>query len=198
MKSLRMLLTCLVCVGVCAAQEVPARRDAPPALVILKLKWGRQLDPWRDADRAAGDTSRTVSEPDALNNPGGLQTTSRSPFSPYVYLYSVEVRNDHAKKIRWLSWEFILTDPGSKRELGRQEFVSPLGIGTAKRKTLRGRTRTPPSLVVSAERLGKGKEPTYEGHVEFRCVAYDDGTWWHRPSVQESECVETEKRGKSR
>jgi hypothetical protein len=51
---------------------------------------------------------------------------------------------------------------------------------------------------VSAERAGKDKEPPYDESVEFRCVAYDDGTWWHHPSMQESECVEMEKRGKSR
>jgi hypothetical protein len=82
--------------------------------------------------------------------------------------------------------------------LGRHKFVSFEKIDPAKRKTLRGRTRSLPSRVVSAERLGKDKRSAYEEHVEFRCVAYDDGTWWHHRSMQESECVEAEKRGKSR
>jgi hypothetical protein len=199
MKSLWMLLTFLICAGVCAAQEVPARRDAPPSLVILKLKWERQLDHSPDAGRPAHDGGPSAaSDPDALNNPGGLQTTGRSPFLPYIYQYSVEVRNDHAKKIRWLSWDYVLSDPRSKRELGRHKFVSSEKIGPAKRKTLSGRTRATPLQVVSAERLGKDKGSVYEERVEFRCVSYDDGTWWHHPSMQESECVEAEKRGKSR
>jgi hypothetical protein len=199
MKTLRTLMTFLACAGVCAAQEVAARRDAPPGIVILKLKWERHLDPSPAAARPAPDASRSaVSEPDALSNPGGLQTAGRSPFPPYIYQYSVEVRNDDAKRIRWLSWEYVLNDPGSKRELGRHEFASSEKIGSAQRKTLRGRTRSAPSQVVSAERLGKDKVSIYEDHVEFRCVAYDDGTWWHNSLTQESDCVEAEKRAKSR
>ena len=199
MKSLRMILALLVCASLCAAQGVPARLEAPPGLVILKLKWERQLDLSASSKRPAHDASRSASDPDALNNPGGLMTTAgRSPFPPYVYQYSIEVRNDHAKKIRWLSWEYVLRDPSSKREMGRHKFVSFEEIGPAKRKALHGRTRSLPTRLVSAEGLKDGKEPAYVEHVEFRCVAYDDGTWWHPPSMQESECVETGKRAKSR
>lgn len=179
-------------------QERSTAPPQPPGLVILKLKWERQLDPSPRPPRPAHDASRSASDPDALNNPGGLQTTGRSPFPPYIYQYSVEVRNDRAQSIRWVSWEYVLSEPGSKREMGRHKFVSSEKIGPAKMKTLRGRTHSLPTRVVSAGSLGKGKEPAYAEHVEFRCVAYDDGNWWHHPSLQESECVEMEKRGKSR
>lgn len=198
MKSLGMLLTALACAGVCAAQDAPARQDAPPGFVVLKLKWERRLDVSRDGERAAHDPSRNASDPDALNNPGGLPTASRSPFPPYVYHYSVEVRNDGAKKIKWLSWEYVLSEPGGVKESGRHGFVSAEKIDPAKAKTLRGKTRSTPSRVVSVERLGKEKGAAHVERVEFRCVAYDDGTWWRRPSVRESECVEAERSGKSR
>ncbi|MCA1634121.1 MAG: hypothetical protein LC802_10505 [Acidobacteria bacterium] len=198
MESIRMLLTFLACAGVCAAQGAPARAGAPPSLVVLKLKWERQIDRSPVARPARNTGGSVVSDPDALNNPAGLRTTGWNPFPPYVYIYSVEVRNDHLKQIRWVSWEYVLTDPVSKRELGRHEFFSSEKIGAGKRKTLQGRTRSTPSRVVDAEGLGKGKGTLHEEHVEFRCVGYDDRTWWHHPSSQESECVEAEKRGKSR
>ena len=198
MKSVRLLLLCLVCAGVCAAQEVSVQ-DSPPGLVVLKLKWERQIVAPANLDRPVSDASRSASDPDALNNPGGLPTRSKSPFArlPFLYLYSVEVRNDGAKKIRWASWEYVLSDPGSKKEMGRHKFASSEKIDTAKKKTLRGRTQAPPSRTVSAEGLGKDKGSPYDERVEFRCVKYDDGTWWHHPSVQESDCVEAEKRAKS-
>ncbi|MCA1815634.1 MAG: hypothetical protein LC746_04375 [Acidobacteria bacterium] len=196
MRSPPTLLALLVCACVCAAQDAPPRQDVPPGLVVLRVKWERQLDAARDAGRSPYDASRDASDPDALNNPGGLRTASTNPFPPYVYQYSVEVRNDGAKKIRWLSWEYVLSDPAGKKELGRHEFVSPEKIEPAKKKTLRGRTRSTPARLVTAAGLAKGKRQTYDERVEFRCVAYDDGTWWHRASLTESDCVAAEKRGK--
>jgi hypothetical protein len=199
MKPLHALLTLTACACVCAAQGSPARQDAPHGLAVLRLKWERRLDVSHDGSRPARGARPVASDPDVLSDPGGLQATaSRSPFPPYVYEYSVEVRNDGAKKIRWLSWAYVLSEPGGRRELGRHEFVSREKIDPGRTKTLHGRTRSTPSRVVSVERLAKGKGAAHEERVEFRCVAYDDGTWWHRPSVSESYCAEAEKRRKSR
>jgi hypothetical protein len=198
MKSLGLLLTLLVCPCVCGAQEAPVRPDAPPGLVVLKLKWERRLDPAPNSPRSSHDPSRTATDPDALNNPGGLPTASTSPFPPYVYEYSVEVRNDFAKKIRWLSWVYLLSEPGTRKELGRHEFVTFKKIAPGGKTTLSGRKRSSPSRVISAENLKKKNGPAYEERVEFRCVAYDDGTFWRQPSMPESECAETERRSKSR
>lgn len=191
-------LALLVCACACAAQVAPAQSGAPPGLVVLKLKWERQQGVSRGSGRAPVDANRTFSDPEALNDIGGLQPTGTNPFPPYLYQYSVEIRNDGAKKIRWLSWDYVLSDPVGSKEVGRHEFVSFEKIDPAKRKTLLGSTRSAPLDVVSAAGLGKGKKQTYEERVEFRCVAYDDGTWWHRASIPESYCRETEKIEKKR
>ena len=188
----------LFCLSVCDAQEVPAPQDAPPGLVVLKLKWERRLDPSPNNPRSNPDLSRTAIDPDALNNPGGLPTASTRVFPPYIYEYSVEVRNDYTKKIRWISWAYVLSDPGSKKEVGRHEFNTFDKIAPREKKTLRGRKRSSPSRVVSADNLKKKSGPTYDERVEFQCVAYDDGTFWHRPSMPEADCAETERRAKSR
>ena len=199
MKTPRVLLTLLAGACVCAAQVPSARQDAPPhGLAVVKLKWERRLDVSHKSPAPPPRAGRTASDPDALNNPGELPTRGRSPFPPYVYQYAVEVRNDGAKKIRWISWDYVLGEPGGRRELGRHAFTSAEKIDPGKTKTLRGTTRSAPSQVVSAETLAKGKETEHEERAEFRCVAYDDGTWWHRPSLSEAECVEAEKRAKSR
>lgn len=199
MKPLRALLMSVACANLCVAQVAPApRAAAPPGLAVVKLKWERRLDVSRDGSRPATSGGRTASDPDALNNPIELPTTRRGPFPPYVYQYTVEVRNDGAKKIRWLSWAYVLSGPGGRRELGRHEFASAEKIEPGRQKRLSGRTRSAPSQVVSAEELAKGKAEAHEERVEFRCVAYDDGTWWHGPSTSEAACAEAEKRAKSR
>ena len=198
MKSLALLLTLLAWPVVCAAQEGPAQADAPPGLVVLKVKWERKLDATANIPKPNQDLSRTASDPDALNNDGGLPTAGRSAHPPYVYEYSVEVRNDFGKKIKWLSWVYLLSDPSTRKELGRHEFVTFDKIAPGEKKTLRGRKRSSPSRLISADDLKKKNGPAYEDRVEFRCVAYDDGTVWRRPSITESECDETEMRRKSR
>lgn len=195
MKSLGLLLTLLVCPWVCSAQETPAAQDAPPGLIVLKVKWERQLDP--SPNRSSPEPGRNATERDALNNSGGMQTADTHVFPPYIYEYSVEVRNDFTKKIKWSSWVYVLSDQ-SKKEVGRHEFVTFDKIAPGEKRTLRGRKRASPSRTVSTENLKKKNGPTYEERVEFRCVAYDDGTFWHRLSMTESDCAETERRSKSR
>ncbi len=176
-----------------AAQAAP---DAPPNLVVLGLKSERRLDPSPRAGGTDPRASRTASDPDALNNPGGIQTSATSPFPPYVYQYSVEVRNDSARAIKWVMWDYVVSAPGGGGVSDRHRFVSAETIAPAKKKTLSGRTHAAPSRVVSAGASGKGGGAAYEARVEFRCVKYEDGTWWHHPSFEESLCAESEKRGK--
>jgi hypothetical protein len=190
-KPVGTLLTLAVGAGLCgAAQVAPARQDAPPhGLVVLKLKTERRLDVSHSGSRTDGSLRRTVSEPDAVNNPVEIPTTRRSQSPQRVSEYAVEVRNDGAKKIAWLSWNYVLREPGGRRESGRWEFVSPEKIGPGKTKTLRGRTRSADAPVKGASQ---------EERVEIRCVAYEDGTRWRNPAVPESECAEAERRALSR
>jgi len=197
MKILAIVLWVFAGPGLAAAQAPTDQPDAPPGLVVLRVKWERRLETAADASRSSQNLGRTASDPDALNN-DGLPTASKSTFQPYIYEYSVEVRNDLAKKIKSLTWVYILTDITNKNELGRHEFVSIEKIGPGEKKTLYGRKRSAPSQLVRVENLKKKKEPIYEERVEFRCVTYDDCTFWHRPSIPESECAPTRQRNKSR
>ena len=189
MKFLGMLLGVFACANVCVAQDAPERHDAPPGLVIVKLKRERRLE--------QNDVKHTSTDPDALNN-GGMMPTSASPFPSYVYEYSVEIRNDLPNKIRWLSWTYSLRDPDSKQELDRQEFVTFERISPGQRKTLQGRKRISQAQLASTENRKKKNGSPFEERVEFICVAYEGGTFWHRSFMSESQCADTEKRGKSR
>lgn len=191
-KPLGALLTLAVGAGICGAARVaPARQGAPPphGLAVLRLKSERRLDVSRPGSRTDGSLRRTASEPDAVNNPVEIPTTRRDQSPPRINEYTLEVRNDGAKKIAWLSWNYVLNESGGGKEVGRREFISPEKIEPGKTKKLRGRTRGGDALAAGAG---------VEERVEFRCVAYEDGTRWRNPAVPESECAEAEKRAKSR
>ena len=185
MRLFAVLLAFFVCAGLCEAQESSERRDSPSGLVIFKLKRERRQDQF--------DVSQTATSPDALDNTGMLPT-SKNKAQTFVYYYSVEVRNDLQKKVRWLSWIYVVSDSKTKQELDRQEFVSYEKVSPSQRKTLHGWRRF---SLMQPEEKRKKNDPPFEERVEFVCVAYEDGSLWHRPSTPESHCADVEKRGKS-
>ena len=194
MKLLGMLFICLLAVVDLRAQDGSANH-APPGLVILKLKWSRELrtprfwDPSSSYDASTGGSGDLFSRRD---RPG--MTAPDSPFPPggrlpYIYEYSAKIRNDGEKQIKGIIWEYVLNEPGSKQELGRHKFFSFEKVGANKSATLHGRSPVSPSKIVSAAGLEKDTRSPYDERVEIMCVSYADGTLWMHPSAKEPECA---------
>lgn len=202
MKTVRLFLLCLLCVSVYAAQE-ESSQSSPPGLLILKLKWERRIEGPLSWDRPLQDAGGAESHPSPPRNVGGLPVGA-GPSQPgggrlpYVYQYTAEIRNDDVKKIKGLVWEYVLSEPGSGKELGRHKFYSFEKIAPGKRKTLHGQTRSSPTSTVSVAALRKDARAPYDERVEFRCVMYEDGTLWRRSSVPESECLKMKDREQTR
>ncbi len=189
MKLLATVLLVFACAAFCAAQESTSRDDSPPGLVILKVKRERRRE-------QPSDVRHTSTDPDALNN-GGLMPSGRdSQFPTFVYEYSIEIRNDLPKGIRWLNWVYVLSDPDNKQELDRREVVSFEKISPGKKKTVYDRKRL--SFPAGSEERKRKNGPPLEERVEFLCVSYDDGTLWRPGFIPESRCREAGKSGKSR
>lgn len=211
MKTLPTLLLALFfCAGVARAQEASAAGSSvPPALTVEKLKWSREMQ----SDRL-GDWYRRSPWPSAAGGFPTLDQTSvqypqpifrdpPSPFPrsgrfPYVYVYSAKISNNSTKAIKAVSWEYVVSEPGSDRELSRHRFYSHEKINRNSSATLRGRSVAPPSNVVSVKGLEKDKRSPYNERVEFKCVIYTDGTTWQSPSATESECLQLKERPKIR
>ncbi len=201
MKALVVVLTCLVGVGGSSAQDVSDKRT-PPGVVFLKLKWSRDVQLPRGWDRMpmGASASGLPSDLSAERDRGGVGPSGR-PLPTgggrrFVYDYSAEIRNDGAKEMKGFIWEYIVSDPGSGKELGRHRFYSYKKVSANKKATLRGRSRNAPSKVVSAAGLEKDKRSPFDERVEIRCVMYADGSWWMHPSVRESECLNLKRREK--
>lgn len=210
MKPLTLFFACLI-VGVAAtqtttAQEAPAHAvadEGPPGVVLLKLKWSREVHSLRRWDRGPYDASigngpPFPSSPDQLRYPAPTSPFPRGGRLPYVYHYTAKIRNEGAKEIRAVLWEYVVTDPGSKRELGRHQFFHSEKISEREEATLRGRSNSEPSKVVSAEGLEKDKRSPYDERVEIRCVAYADGTLWTHPAAGRFDCAGAMQRRQAR
>jgi hypothetical protein len=189
MRSIGILLIISTCATLSAAQEATQSPDSPPGLVILKSKRERNRE-------QPSDVRSTASSPDALNNGGLMPSGGGNQFPNFVYDYSVQIRNDSPRGIKWLSWIYLVSDANSKQQLDRQEVVSFEKISPGQKKTLHDRKRLSPSRANADEREKKNGHANEE-RVRFICVAYDDGSLWHSASTTESQCRDAEKRRKS-
>ncbi|HEX8774100.1 MAG TPA: hypothetical protein VF735_10860 [Pyrinomonadaceae bacterium] len=187
---------CLFCVCVARAQDAKDSL-APPAVTVIKLKWSRELQPFRQyRDLVAPRSYSEEFFPTFDSNstlPSARPRRVPSPFPPsgrfsYIYVYSAKLMNDSAKAIKAVAWDYVFSNPGSNEELKRHQFYSFRKIRAHEKGTLRGSSAAPPSNVVSAGGLGKDGRSPYDERVEFRCVFYADGTEWKHPAASELEC----------
>lgn len=193
-------LACAASAQDAAAARVVGRQS-PPGVVVIRLKWAREVQAPRGWDRAPFDASVGRAQTPAPPSGPNRHPVPSSPFPqsgrlPYVYHYTAKIRNDGAKEIRVVLWEYVVTDPDSRKELGRHRFYSREKIGEREQATLRGKSVSAPSKVVSAKGLEKDGRSPFDESFEVRCVMYADGSWWAHPSAGETECFSLKRREK--
>ena len=99
-----------------------------------------------------------------------------------VHRYEAKIRNTGPKTIRSLAWEYVLSDPDTKQELGRHLFSSRKNIRPGKSQTLVGHTTRRPAPVIRVVRVGNTSPPHYTEQVVIQSITYDDGSVWKRSS----------------
>ena len=201
LKPLGLLFICLLVVSSASAQEAAASASqTPPGVVTLKLKWSKEIQFPHGWDRSTYDASSPINDPFPADRRTGM-TVPNSPFPPsgrlpYVYHYSAKIRNDGAKEIKAMIWEYVLSEPGGNKQLGRHRFYSYEKVGAEKTVTLKGKSSAAPSKIASVAGLEKDKRSPYDERLEIKCVMYTDGTWWRSPAAKESECFILKNSGK--
>jgi len=206
---LKTIISCLLllCAASTAqAQGQPAA--APPAethgLSVVKYSWSKERINWEgdpfggtvenfdDLRRRRAD-ERRFERAKASGNIGEANKVEREmrseqviksqqvPAPPrYAFHYKVSLRNDGAKAVKELDWDYVFTDSATNEELGRHKFTSEGRVPAGKGKEFSFFIPNPPTLRVSAYALDKNERAGLQERVILVRVLYEDGTVWQK------------------
>jgi hypothetical protein len=203
MKTLISALLILLAVGSAAAQS---SQTGAPGLDVVESSWRRiarrnpalddPLRPLEDQAQAEHARNETVrrnrARAAAGKEPEQTSVPSRTIFSTpqsgrpsgapaSEYVYEVKVRNIGAKKINELVWQYVLLEPGTRREISRRRFTSKTSIRPGQSKKLAGRSALPPAEI-SVKQSSKKLRDQYAERIEIDSIKYNDGSIWESTS----------------
>ena len=178
------------------AQEVPDHSG----IAIVKKGWKMKhvtpnpvllADPF-DAVEQANTASRNARPPEAQifagsgnGIPPGFR---REPLLPAVYAdrsggssvysYEIQIRNDNARSIKGILWDYVFLDPVTKVEVGRHRFLNTVELKPGKARTIGMRIVSPPTGTVDAKSAGKRTSGMFLEQIIILAVEFSDGTVW--------------------
>jgi hypothetical protein len=204
-----MLLLACACASA-GAQSPPAPATpsaaAEPGLAVVKFSWSKERLNWEgdpfggpnenfDQMRGRVRSERRVLEAKAGGNQIEVNKAEREaradaanverlrakPPARYGFLYKLTVRNDGARAVTAVDWDYVFTDAATREELGRHRFASEERIAPGRKKEFAFFVPSPPTQTISADALNRReREGLAEGVVLVR-VLYEDGAVWRRP-----------------
>ena len=109
------------------------------------------------------------------------------------YIYEVKFRNNGEKVIQALIWDYVFSEPGTDKEVGRRRFVSKANISPGKTKNLVLRTAAPPTGAINAKNAGKKLREQYSEQVVIQGIHYADGSVWQAATAAGNRAVKPTK-----
>ena len=190
------------------AQQAASAPEGPPGVEVVKFTWRKERIPgWEnnrigsppenyDAMRDRVDNERRIQQ---ARNAGNKAEVGRRETAAKIvedakhqkdppkterprdgYRYKVRIRNDGAKAIKLVDWDYVFLDPDTRKEVGRQLFTSEEKVRPGDARDLEVFILSPPVRTVNAQ--GKQKEATtFIEQVFLTRVVYADGSVWQQP-----------------
>src|SRR5438552_4489997 len=172
-ESIKYLFTILVCLTTGSGAHAQERSQSTSSSIqIIKLNWRKQVrfpnnfDPSKIPTRGVfvdpaskAPTSLPGSGIDAGRTPSSNPNTSIDSDTffpatpgrlPVFYVYSMMIKNDGAKMIEGVAWNYVFMDKSSNRELGRHQFLSYEQVAMGKTCTFKSQLRSPPTQISQA------------------------------------------------
>ncbi|HJP94753.1 MAG TPA: hypothetical protein VJ875_22515 [Pyrinomonadaceae bacterium] len=188
-----LLLTLLLTMVVMGQQS---RSTEPTDLTVLDHSWGKEythqrvdsnpLQPNEDLMRQTRAEKQVIRQreydlPQTVQRPMPLPTTRPIPGRGHdVYVYKIKVKNNGAKLIKEVDWEFRFLHPDTQELLGSRQIVSKLSLSPGKTKVIKSQTVQQPTHVVSADQLDKKYRNQFKEEVVIHRIVYSDGSTWRR------------------
>lgn len=167
------------------ARRVPDPRTAPPPGPVSRPSTAQDLRGVRGANPSREQPSiesrsRELREIGRRADPQPVFTRSSGG---YVYEYRVRVKNTSPKKIRYIFWEYQLTDHSGAAVVSQRSFASKASLKPGSVKVLQAKTLSPPSRVVSAD---TSEENAQKQKVVITRVEFNDGSTWIRDASKKN------------
>ena len=190
------------------AQQPAPDPQGPPDVAVVKFNWRKERIPgWEnnrlgpsfetyEAMRERVESERRIQQ--ARNAGNKAEVARRETAAKMVedarfskdskdverprdgYRYKVQVRNDGAKTIKLVDWDYVFLDPNTRQEVSRHQFTSEEKVRPGGARDLSVFVLSPPVRTVSARGAQKDAAPFIEQVILVR-VVYSDGTAWQRP-----------------
>jgi hypothetical protein len=209
LRSKWFLLSCALLFSSATAFAQEANDPNKSNIEILKLHWEKEVRLPRNFDPSVIPTGGAVSDPASRTSSaapssaldavriasraqntvaGGSTAFPETPARlPIVYVYSMKVKNEGAKMIEGVAWDYVFIDKDSNRELGRHQFLSYEKVATGKTVTFKSQLRSPPTRVVQASKA-RAKHPQMAERAVVQCVLYADDSSWRNHDAAVDVC----------
>ena len=192
-----LLITLLLATFVTAQESTD--KSAPTDITVLKHSWHKDfvglaansnpLQPNEDLMRQTSAEKRVIRDRD-YRSPN--QTTEipmpvpgPRPIPPdrkgrEFYVYKITIKNNGAKQITAVDWEFRFLHPETQEVLGSRRMTSRVKLSPRKTQVLKAQLLQQPTLIVWANQLGLKYSDQFKEQVIIHRIAYADGSTWQR------------------
>ena len=203
---MRKVRTCglLALFVICAASHPIVAQDTDNPLVIIKFGWEKErisripsMAPLASQDELI-QQSRREQQLAAARNAQAKSTTAKletqisnhqeakakaqqTELPRDAYRYKVTLRNDGAKTIKSIDWDYYFVDPVTNQELARHQFTSDDTIKPGKSKEVSVLYLKPPVKIVDARSLRRKEKAFFVAQVIIARLQFSDGSVWQRP-----------------
>ena len=185
-------------------QQTPASQPEASGVAVVKFSWDKERVNWEgdpfggpvenfDEMRARTRNEKRLDDAKRGGSPEAdrirrearadaalLEIARRKGPPRYGFRYKLSVKNDGAKAVKELDWDYVFTDAATNEELGRHKFTSEGRVPPGKGKEFSFFIPNPPTMRVSAYALDKNERAGLGEQVVLVRVLYEDGTVWQR------------------
>ena len=96
------------------------------------------------------------------------------------YVYEITIKNNGAKRMRAVDWEFQFLHPETQEVLGSRRITSRVKLSPGKTEVVKAQLFQQPTHIVWADQLGKKSRDQFKEQVIIHRIDYADGSTWQR------------------
>ena len=188
------------------AQGPPPAAADPTGLSVVKFSWSKERLNWEgdpfggpnenfdqmrvrmrnekrilDAKGGGSQIELNKVEREARADSANIERIRAKAPARYGFVYKVTLRNDGARGVRAVDWDYVFSDAATRQELGRRRFGSEEKIAPGRKKEFSFFIPSPPTQTVSVDALNRKEREGLAEEVLLMRVVYEDGTVWQRP-----------------